>query len=110
MVIDPPAPEGMTKYYVALLRRGPSWAEGTPEAEGLQEKHLANIFQMRAAGDVLQSGPFIGQSGTAALEGLLILEQPTLEAARDLVAQDPAVQAGRLVAEVIPWLSPTPVG
>lgn len=45
---DEAMPEDMELLFLGLLRRGPTWTpEVTPEAEALQEAHLANIENMR---------------------------------------------------------------
>jgi uncharacterized protein YciI len=97
----------MTTYYVALLRRGPDWTPAmTPEVTKALEGHMANIRRLAAAGDLLLAGPFLEQSGPGALSGLFVLQARSLAEAKELVATDPAVQAGRFVAEVLPWLGP----
>src|SRR5262249_61510579 len=54
----PPA-NAMHLYYLALLRRGPTWsAEKTPESVRLSEGHMANIHAMAAAGELGVAGPF----------------------------------------------------
>jgi uncharacterized protein YciI len=103
-----PAKLEMKKYFVAFLRRGPEWtAERTPEALRLGEGHMAHIRKMGEAGKLLIAGPFEVDAGEkGALAGIYIFDVPTLEEARDLVGQDPAVQGGRFVPEVLPWWGP----
>jgi uncharacterized protein YciI len=98
----------MKKYFVAFLRRGPAWtAERTPESIRHGEGHMAHIDKMARAGKLLIAGPFeVDRSELTALAGIYIFDVPTLEEARDLVGQDPAVQAGRFVPEVLPWWGP----
>jgi YCII-related domain len=52
------------------------------------------------------AGPFLDPSGQAALAGLFVLQAGSLAEAQQLVATDPAVHAGRFVAEILPWLGP----
>ncbi|MGD2079458.1 MAG: hypothetical protein PVH18_13825 [Chloroflexota bacterium] len=53
-------PEGMTVYYLGLLRRGPAWTpEVTPATEQLQVDHLAHIRGMAESGALLMAGPFL---------------------------------------------------
>ncbi len=53
-------PEGMTVYYLGLLRRGPAWTpEVTPATEQLQADHLAHIGRMDESGALLMAGPFL---------------------------------------------------
>jgi uncharacterized protein YciI len=100
-------PPNMATYYVALLRRGPSWTSTmTPEVQKALDGHMANIRRLAAAGKLLVAGPFLEQSGPGTLAGLFVLQAGSVAEAQQLVASDPAVQAGRFVAEVLPWLGP----
>jgi uncharacterized protein YciI len=98
----------MKRYYVAFLRRGPAWtAERTEESKRHGEGHMAHIEKMARAGKLLIAGPFeVDRAITDALAGLYIFDVATIEEARELVGQDPAVQAGRFTAEVLPWFGP----
>jgi uncharacterized protein len=101
------ATPNMTTYYVALLRRGPGWTPArTPEATKVLDGHMANIRRLAAEGKLLLAGPFLEQSGPGALAGLFVLQAGSIAEAQQLVATDPAVQAGRFVAEILPWLGP----
>ncbi len=93
----------MTTYYVAFLSRGPKWTpEVTPETERLQEAHMANIRKMAADGKLVLAGPF---TDDGKLRGMFVLTVGSLEEAKALADADPAVRAGRLLAEVHPWFS-----
>jgi len=63
---------------------------------------MANIRKMAAAGKLLLAGPF---SDDGKLRGMFVFQVGSLEAAKALTDGDPAVQAGRLVAEIHPWFS-----
>jgi len=98
----------MITYYLVLLRRGPNWtAEVTPEIEELQSQHLAHINLLADNGDLVLAGPFLEQTGDSALSGMFIFKVESLQAARELTESDPAVKAGRLVYEIIPWMGPS---
>ena len=102
-----PPPEAgeyeMTTYQVAFLRKGPAWTPGsTPELEKLQAAHLAHIGKMAESGKLIIAGPF---SDGGELRGMFIFRVDTLEEARTLAEQDPAVKAGRLVLEWHPWFA-----
>ena len=101
---DPPASKyEMTTYVVGLLYRGPkSTRESTPETQKIQEGHMANIGKMHAAGKLAVAGPF---SDDGDLRGIFIFQNTTLEEARAMCEQDPAVQAGRLRFELHPWFA-----
>ena len=101
----PPATEEweMATYQVAFLRRGPAWTPAsTPELEKLQAAHLAHIGKMAETGKLIIAGPF---SDGGDLRGMFIFRVDTVEEAKALVEQDPAVKAGRLVLEWHPWFA-----
>jgi uncharacterized protein YciI len=107
----PPA-TGMHRYFLALLRRGPTWSpQKTPESVRLSEGHMANIHAMAAAGKLVVAGPFdTPDVDTRALAGIFIFDVPTLEEAQGLVDGDPAVRAGRFTVEILPWWSTEGLG
>jgi len=93
----------MATYQVAFLRKGPAWTPGdTPELQELQKGHMANIQKMAETGKLLIAGPF---SDGGDLRGMFIFRVDTLEEAKALADQDPAVKAGRLVLEWHPWFA-----
>ncbi len=103
-----PAAEGtappfeMTTYTLGFLVKGPKWtAEETPALQKLQEAHLAHIGEMARSGALLAAGPLI-DNGT--IRGILIFKV-SMEEARALAEQDPAVKAGRLTVELHPWMT-----
>ncbi len=100
---DPPPEYEMTTYYVAFLYRGPAWSpEETPERAKIQEGHMANIRKMAETGKLLVAGPF---TDDGELRGLFVFRTGTLEEAKAMAEQDPAVKAGRLRLEWHPWFA-----
>lgn len=100
-----PAPDEyeMATYQVAFLRKGPSWTPAdTPELKKLQEAHLAHIGKMADTGKLIVAGPFTDGGD---LRGMFIFRADTLEEAKALAEQDPAVKAGRLVLEWHSWFA-----
>lgn len=108
---EPPKKElQMRTYYMAFLRRGPTWtAERTPEAVALGQGHMAHIQRLAACGKLALAGPFeVGSNAPPdALAGIFLFDVQTREEAVALTQKDPAVQAGRFVIEVMPWYGPT---
>src|SRR5882762_5405534 len=93
----------MTNYIMGLLRSGPNWTgTATAETQRIQDGHMENIRKMAATGKLVVAGPF-GDNGD--LRGVFIFQQTSLEEARAMVDQDPAVKAGRLVVELPPWFA-----
>jgi|SRR5262245_14032110 len=98
----------LDQYQFALLKRGPKWtAEKTPETEKIQAGHMANIQKMAKLGKLMAAGP-IGDKGD--LAGIFIFKASSIEEAKALAAEDPAIQAGRLVMEIHPWMGPKGIG
>lgn len=95
-------PQDMVVYYLRLLKRGPVWTpEETPEVMRLQAAHLDYGRKLREAGRLILNGPLIDNG---MLRGAGILRADSLEEAQALSDGDPAVQAGRLVSEIHPWM------
>lgn len=93
----------MTTYQVAFLVRGPNWTPAeTEETKAIQAGHMENIRKMGATGKLLIAGPF--EDG-GDLRGMFIFRVATLEEAKALAEQDPAVKAGRLKLEWHPWFA-----
>lgn len=91
-------------YTFVLLRRGPrAFAYGVEELDRLQAGHLAYLDAMREQGMLLAAGPFRDQPDET-LRGFCIYGT-NVEETRELVAADPSIRAGRLVAEVMVWLT-----
>jgi len=102
-IMKPPAqPFKQVTYYLGFLRHGPKWTpEKTPETEKLQTEHMANINAMAKTGKLVIAGPFENGGDYA---GIYIFKVATLDEAKQLAQSDPAVKAGRLVADVHPWM------
>ena len=100
---DQPEPKyEMDRYVVAILRRGPASSQSQEEAQKIQNGHMAHIRHMAAVGKLIVAGPFTGNNADA--RGMFIFKA-TLEEAKALTEQDPAVKAGRLVMDLYPWFA-----
>jgi uncharacterized protein YciI len=93
-------------YELVLLRRPP---DPTPyddaTLERIQREHLAYHASLRASGEVVTNGPVQDQPD-ASLRGLTFYRTGSLDEARRLAEQDPAVLAGRLAVQVMTWWCP----
>jgi uncharacterized protein len=97
----PDAKDNMLAYQLAFLRAGPNRkADGDPETQRVQAGHMAHIRKMSEAGQLVAAGPFVEEQ---TLRGVFVLQLDSIDAAKAVAAQDPAVQAGRLVLDIHPW-------
>jgi uncharacterized protein YciI len=94
----------LERYTFVLLRRGPrAHVYSEEELDRLQDAHLAHLAAMRERGALLLAGPFREQPDES-LRGFCIYGTD-LEETRALVGADPSIQAGRMQADVMVWLT-----
>lgn len=98
---EPGAEVPMADYQFGLLMKGPKAdAIAADQLADIQKGHMAHISRMAAEGTLVTAGPF--QDG-GDYRGIFVFRAASLEAARALAEQDPAVQAGRLRLDLYPW-------
>ena len=92
----------LDEFTIVLSMLRPDAPELDDEAaEALQNAHMAHLADLHDAGHLLAAGPLDDPE----YRGLSIMSVRP-ERARELKAQDPAVVAGRLSIQVIPWRVP----
>lgn len=91
---------GMRKYVMAFLKRGPNRDLPKKEADALQAAHMENIGKLAESGKLSLAGPFMHDGD---LRGIYVFNVETIEEAIRLTNTDPAIKAGSLVMELIPW-------
>jgi uncharacterized protein YciI len=90
------------------LTRGPKWtAENTPEIQKIQEGHMANINKMARAGKLFAAGPILDGGD---MRGIFIFRAASIDEAKALAAEDPAIKAERLKLEILPWFGSKGIG
>ena len=93
---------GMRKYVLAILKTGPNDSKVTGDArKEIFKGHFANMSRLAAEGKLAVAGPF--NDPAKIYRGLFILAVPTVEEAKPLAESDPAVKAGVLIVEYVPW-------
>ena len=101
-------PRNLKPYFLCLLRKGPQW-DNPQDHEDLMPRHLAFLRQHTEAGTIVFAGPALGhtQNPSDDVTGIAILRANDLAAAQAITAQDPSVQAGRLIADLRPVFLPS---
>ena len=92
----------MKQYYLVLLRRGPEQGQDTATLSALMKQHLAHLTRMYDEGKMSMCGP-LGVDHD--IRGICIYHIDDMQEVKRLAELDPAVKAGCLVAEVLPWYS-----
>lgn len=91
---------------MALVRVGRAWdAAASLSEQRLLGEHLAYLARLAESGEVIQAGTFLGHDdrpGPAGLVGLVVYGV-AVERARELAGADPAVAAGLVECEALPW-------
>jgi uncharacterized protein len=95
-------PRSLKPYFLALFRRGERWNQ-TEGAEDLPAQQLAFLRTQFEAGVYRAAGPI---TDGGAISAMAIIEAESIETAKRIAEQDPAVVAERLVVEVHPALLP----
>ncbi len=95
-------------YQFGLLRKGANHGTGTKEeADKVQAGHMANINKMAASGKLMAAGPMADNGD---LRGIFLFKTASLEEAKAMAAEDPAIKAGRLRMDIFTWYGPKNIG
>jgi uncharacterized protein len=93
-------------YELVFLRRPPDRPEFDDEtSEQIQREHLEFHRALRESGEVVTNGPVLDQPDPS-LRGLSFYRTGSIDETRRLAEQDPWVQAGGLVVDVVTWWCP----
>ncbi len=87
---------GMRRYVLVVLKTGPRRVPEGPARDAMFRGHFANINRLSAAGKLVLAGPLDGVDGW---RGLFVLAAADLDAAKAMVADDPVIVEGEMVAE-----------
>ncbi len=96
-------PMEFDSFILVLLVRAPNAPElPKEELDKLQQGHFDNMKRLAAEGKLFKAGPTEDFSGRN-VRGIFILKTDSLEQAKEWVATDPTVKAGRLAPEFMKW-------
>jgi uncharacterized protein YciI len=87
---------GMRGYVLVILKTGPNKIPAGPERDEMFKGHFANMKRLAAENKLVSAGPLDGVDGW---RGLFIFAVPDIEQAKKLVATDPVVIKGEMIAE-----------
>lgn len=92
---------GMKNYVLVILKTGENTSTDKKYRDSCFAGHMKNINRLVEENKLVVAGPF-GRNDKQ-FRGLFILNVQTVEEAKTLVNTDPAVIAGFLAAEYVPW-------
>jgi uncharacterized protein YciI len=87
---------GMRRYVFVILRTGPNKVPAGPERTDMFAGHMANIQRLANERKLAYAGPLDGVDGA---RGIFILAVDSIDEAKALVATDPVIIKGEMVAE-----------
>ena len=87
---------GMRHYVLVILKTGPTPVPAGAERDEMFRGHFANMRRLAADGKLALAGPLDGVDGW---RGLFVLAVADLDEAAALVATDPVVMHGEMIAE-----------
>ncbi len=96
-------PDGFDTYQLILLTRGANPPDlDEAQSDFLQRQHLGHFAKMRGTGYLTIAGPIDGDDELA---GICVYKARSVEEARILAQDDPAVRAGRLEVRAMSWFT-----
>lgn len=87
---------GMRQYVLVILKTGPKTMAEGPEKKAMFAGHFANMTRLVGEGKLALAGPLDKVDGW---RGLFILSVTDIEEAKKLVATDPVIINGEMIAE-----------
>lgn len=87
---------GMRHYVLVILKTGPHRVPDGPGRDEMFKGHFANMKRLAEAGKLVVAGPFEDKTEW---RGMFLFAVDTQEEAAQLVATDPVIKSGEMVAE-----------
>ena len=92
---------GMRSYVLVILRTGPTRVDDADERKAMFAGHMANMDRLSKEGKLALAGPFGDDAGD--WRGLFVFAVDSIDEAKALVATDPVIIKGEMVAEYHKW-------
>jgi len=86
----------MRSYVLVILKTGPRRVPDGPDRDAMFKGHFANIKRLADAGKLVVAGPF---GDKTEWRGMFLFAVASREEAEQLVATDPVIKNGEMVAE-----------
>jgi uncharacterized protein YciI len=104
---DKAAPElKLVEFHMALLKLGPKAVNlDSAEAKQIHAAEHAYFEELVKSGKAVLGGPFADHGGESEYKGVYVFRAKNADEARAFAENDPAVKAGHLTFEMIPWWS-----
>lgn len=97
-------PKEFDRYHFVMLVRG-AGTHPAGQAENAQMRHLAYLRDLNRTGDLLTYGPFEAGPDEARRGIAIFRGDLSVERVRELLDEDPHVQAGVLRYEILTWMT-----
>lgn len=91
---------GMKSYVLVILKTGPTRVPDGKDRTEMFAGHFANMKRLAGEGKLALAGPLDGIDGW---RGLFVLAVSDIEEAKKLVATDPVIIKGEMIAEYHKW-------
>lgn len=100
--IEKEADDPMKTYVMVFLKKGANRNHTSEEAKKIQALHMEHLTKMHKEGKLLMAGPFTDDHD---IRGILVMNSIDIEEVKNIVEEDPAIKAGRLIAEYHLWFT-----
>ena len=87
---------GMRQFVLVILKTGPNKMADAEGRKKMFAGHFANMERLAAEKKLVLAGPLDGKEGR---RGIFVFATPEIEEAQKLVATDPVIVQGEMVAE-----------
>ncbi len=88
--------KNMRRYVLVVLKTGPTRVEDKQARAEMFQGHFANMERLAKDGKLSVAGPF---TDGGEWRGLFILAVDSIDEAKELVATDPVIKTGEMIAE-----------
>lgn len=92
----PVPPGSMRQYVLVMLKTGPTPVPAGKRRDDMFKGHFANMERLAGEGKLAVAGPITDRKG---YRGMFIFAVDSLDEAKALVATDPVIRNGEMVAE-----------